>query len=199
MRSNEAHGGVLKSPCLAPFGASDRVVQARDVRAERLPSGSHTVRDLEASAVKQAHLFTERLDLRVRQNLGQKVVEGLLAVEDDPLVLVAIGEDLAVLGEHGSEEACVTRATQTMDPFVDAIVVLSKVNVGTVARALRDHVVIVFEHEQVHRVGGHVRADLAHLHDLTAITVGIPRGGHYRRNGGLGHAGVFTPARRKGP
>ena len=51
--------------------------------------------------MKESHLLAERLDLRIGQHLRQEVIERLLAVEDDPFVLLAIGEDLVVLEQHG--------------------------------------------------------------------------------------------------
>ncbi|MBW2215550.1 MAG: hypothetical protein JRF48_14295 [Deltaproteobacteria bacterium] len=54
--------------------------------------------------MKQSHLLAQRFDLRIRQDLRQEVVEGLLPVEDDPLIFVAIREDLVVLEQHRRKE-----------------------------------------------------------------------------------------------
>ncbi len=165
-------------------------MKACHIGAERLPGWLYPVRNLEARPVKEAHLLTERFHLLVAENLRQEVVERLLRVENDPFVLLAIGEDLAVLEQHRRQERRVAGSAKPMDPLVDAVVILAEVHVGAIARALCDHGVSVVEDEQVHRIRRHRGADLAHFHDFPVIPVGIPGCGHDEWDGRLSHASM---------
>jgi len=140
--------------------------------------------------MEQTHLPAQRMHLFVGQDLRQEVVERLLPIENDPLVFVAIGEDLVVLEEHWREERRVAGPAKPMNPLVNPVVVLAKVHVRPVTRALRDHGVPIVEDEQVHQVGRHVCTDLAHLDHLPVIPVGIPGCGHDGWDSQLSHVGT---------
>ena len=143
MSPHEADRRIHEATLAAPLHTANSVVQTRHVGPKRLPSRVHPIGDPETLPMEAAHFQTKRLDLDVAELLREEIIERLLPVEDDPLVLFPVGEDLTVLEEHGGQEVRIPRSPKSMNPLVDAVVVLAKVNVRTVARALGDHVMVV--------------------------------------------------------